>query len=63
MWSNRAADDAAGLSTSEKMRAKTRGLSQADRNILDGVSLVQVANDSLTESDRLVIQQERKSAS
>lgn len=77
---NRAADDAAGLSISEKMLVQTRGLSQADRNILDGVSLVQVAdggldaihgalqrmrelsvqaaNDTLTNSDRLVIQQE-----
>ncbi|WP_064468666.1 flagellin [Lederbergia galactosidilytica] len=77
---NRAADDAAGLNISEKMRAQTRGLSQADRNILDGVSLVQVAdggldaihsalqrmrelsvqsaNDTLTDSDRIVIQQE-----
>ncbi|WP_062109001.1 flagellin N-terminal helical domain-containing protein [Bacillus niameyensis] len=33
---NRAADDAAGLSISEKMLAQTRGLTQADRNILDG---------------------------
>lgn len=40
---NRASDDAAGLSISEKMRAQIRALSQAERNMLDGVSLVQTA--------------------
>jgi flagellin len=44
---NRAADDAAGLAISEKMRSQIRGLSQADRNILDGVSLVQTAEGGL----------------
>ena len=38
---NRAADDAAGLAISEKMRAQIRGVAQANRNSLDGVSLVQ----------------------
>src|SRR3954470_2708981 len=40
---NRAADDAAGLAISEKMRAQIRGLGQDQRNIQDGVSLVQTA--------------------
>src|SRR3954449_5045615 len=40
---NRAADDAAGLAISEKMRAQIRGLGQNQRNIQDGVSLVQTA--------------------
>ena len=44
---NRAADDAAGLAISEKMRSQIRGLSQAERNILDGVSLTQVADGGL----------------
>ena len=37
---NRAADDAAGLSISEKMRRQIRGLKQADQNVQDGISLV-----------------------
>jgi flagellin len=44
---NRAADDAAGLAISEKMRAQIRGLSQAQRNSSDGVSLVQTAEGAL----------------
>ena len=40
---NRAADDAAGLSISEKMRRQVRGLSQAVKNAQDGVSAVQTA--------------------
>ena len=40
---NRAADDAAGLSISEKMRKQIRGLSQASTNAQDGVSCVQTA--------------------
>lgn len=78
---NKAADDAAGLSISEKMRAQIRGMNQAERNIQDGISLiqtaesglgniqdpllirlrelaVQAANGSLTDSDRLIIQEE-----
>ena len=44
---NRAADDAAGLAISEKMRAQIRGLSQSQRNSQDGVSLVQTAEGAL----------------
>src|ERR687888_177221 len=44
---NRAADDAAGLAISEKLRGQIRGLSQAQRNAQDGVSLVQTAEGAL----------------
>lgn len=47
---NRSADDAAGLSISEKMRKQVRGLNQASRNIQDGVSLCQVADGALNET-------------
>lgn len=46
---NRAADDAAGLSISEKLRAQVRGLAQAQRNAQDGVSMIQTAEGALTE--------------
>src|SRR3954454_19410398 len=46
---NRAADDAAGLAISEKMRAQISGLGQAQRNAQDGISLVQTAEGALTE--------------
>ena len=46
---NRAADDAAGLAISEKMRAQIGGLAQAQRNAQDGVSLVQTAEGALNE--------------
>lgn len=46
---NRADDDAAGLAISEKMRAQIRGLNQAQRNIQDGTSLVQVAEGGLSQ--------------
>ncbi len=46
---NRAADDAAGLTISEKMRSQIRGLTQASANVQDGVSLCQVADGYLTE--------------
>jgi flagellin len=46
---NRAADDAAGLSISEKMRGQISGLGQSQRNIQDGISLVQTAEGSLNE--------------
>ncbi len=77
---NRAADDAAGLAISEKMRGQIQGLNQAMRNAQDGISLiqtaegalnethsilqrmrelsVQAANDTLTASDRMEIQEE-----
>lgn len=45
----RAADDAAGLSISEKMRKQIRGLSQGTQNAQDGVSLLQVADGALAE--------------
>jgi flagellin len=52
---NRAADDAAGLSISEKMRSQIRGLTQATRNAQDGVSFIQTAEGALNEvSDMLV---------
>src|SRR4249919_3820364 len=46
---NKAADDAAGLGISEKMRSQIRGLAQAQRNIQDGVSMVQTAEGDLDE--------------
>ena len=46
---NRAADDAAGLSISEKMRKQIRGLTQASSNAQDGISAVQTAEGALTE--------------
>jgi len=46
---NRAADDAAGLAISEKMRSQIGGLAQAQRNANDGVSLIQTAEGALTE--------------
>jgi flagellin len=46
---NRAADDAAGLAISEKMRAQIGGLDQAQRNAQDGVSLVQTGEGALNE--------------
>ncbi len=46
---NRAADDAAGLAISERLRGQITGLQQAQRNVQDAVSLVQTAEGSLTE--------------
>ena len=46
---NRAADDAAGLSISEKMRKQIRGLDRASTNAEDGISAVQTAEGALTE--------------
>jgi flagellin len=46
---NRAADDAAGLAISERLRGQINGLDQARRNVQDAVSLVQTAEGSLTE--------------
>ncbi len=46
---NRAADDAAGLAISEKMRRQIRGLTQASRNAQDGISCVQTAEGALNE--------------
>lgn len=46
---NKAADDAAGLAISEKMRAQVRGLNQASRNAQDGISMIQTAEGGLNE--------------
>src|ERR687889_853316 len=46
---NRAADDAAGLAITEKLRGQITGLDQAQRNAQDAISLVQTAEGSLTE--------------
>lgn len=46
---NRASDDAAGLAISQKMEAQIKGLRQASRNSLDGVSLIQTAEGALNE--------------
>ncbi|MCM3761576.1 flagellin [Alkalihalobacillus oceani] len=46
---NRAADDAAGLAISEKMRSQIRGLKMAERNAMDGISLMQTAEGALQE--------------
>src|SRR6187397_3645895 len=51
---NRAADDAAGLGISEKMRGQIGGLSQAQKNAQDGISLVQTAEGALSEVDSRV---------
>src|SRR5205085_3182397 len=51
---NRAADDAAGLAISEKMRAQIKGTAQATRNAQDGVSLVQTAEGALNEMHAIV---------
>jgi flagellin len=46
---NRAADDAAGLAISEKMRSQIRALDMAERNALDGISLIQTAEGGMQE--------------
>ena len=51
---NRAADDAAGLSISEKMRSQIRGLKQASRNAQDGISLIQTAEGALNETHSIL---------
>ena len=51
---NRAADDAAGLSISEKMRSQIRGLNKASSNAEDGISLIQVAEGALNESHSIL---------
>lgn len=52
---NRAGDDAAGLAISEHLRAQTRGLTQAERNVQDGISLVQVAEGAMSEVGNILI--------
>jgi len=51
---NRAGDDAAGLSISEKMRAQVRGLNQASRNAQDGISMIQTAEGALQETHAIL---------
>ena len=51
---NRAADDAAGLSISEKMRGQIRGLNKASTNAQDGISLIQTAEGALNESHSIL---------
>ncbi len=51
---NRAADDAAGLTISEKMRSQIRGLNKASSNAQDGVSLIQVAEGALNEAHSIL---------
>ena len=51
---NRAADDAAGLSISEKMRAQIRGLNKASSNAQDGISMIQTAEGALNESHSIL---------
>lgn len=51
---NRAADDAAGLAISEKMRGQVRGLNQAISNAQSGISLIQTAEGALTESHAIL---------
>ena len=51
---NRAGDDAAGLSISEKMRAQVRGLTMASKNAQDGISLIQTAEGALQETHAIL---------
>ena len=51
---NRAGDDAAGLSISEKMRGQIRGLNQASKNSQDGISLIQTAEGALDETHSIL---------
>lgn len=51
---NRAGDDAAGLSISEKMRGQIRGLAMAQKNAQDGISLIQTAEGALTETHSIL---------
>ena len=51
---NRAADDAAGLSISEKLRSQIRGLDKAASNAQDGISLIQVAEGALNETHSIL---------
>jgi flagellin len=52
---NRSGDDAAGLAISENLRAQIRGIRQAKRNTLDGISLIQVAEGALNEISTILI--------
>lgn len=50
---NKAGDDATGLAVSEKMRAQIRGMEQAERNVQDGISMVQTAEGALEEAGNI----------
>ncbi|MGE5397430.1 MAG: hypothetical protein ACM3MK_07845, partial [Chitinophagales bacterium] len=52
---NQAADDAANLSISERMRAQIRGMDQANHNLQDGISLIQTADNALSESQSVIL--------
>jgi flagellin len=52
---NRAADDAAGLAISEKLRGNIRALSQASRNASDGISMIQTAEGAMDEISSMVV--------
>jgi flagellin len=52
---NKAADDAAGLAISEKLRSKIRGLQQAQRNANDGISMIQTAEGGMNEVQNMLI--------
>ena len=51
---NRAADDAAGLSISEQLRTQVRGLAMGNRNIQDGMSLINIAEGALIEVEDML---------
>jgi flagellin len=51
----KAADDAAGLAISEKLKAQIRGTGQAERNANDGISLIQTAEGGLNESSNILV--------
>lgn len=57
---NRASDDAAGASITQKMKAQIRGLDQASRNIQDGISLIQTAESALGEIENPNLQRMRE---
>lgn len=52
---NQASDDAAGLAVSEIMKAQIKGLAQSERNALDGISVLQIAEGSLVEISNILI--------
>jgi len=52
---NHAGDDAVGLAISEILRAQTRGVSQAERNTQDGISVVQIAEGALAEVSNILV--------
>ncbi|MCM2276891.1 MAG: flagellin FliC [Oligoflexia bacterium] len=52
---NHSGDDAAGLAISENLRAQTRGIKQAKRNAMDGVSLIQVSEGGLNEISNILV--------